>query len=49
LESRVLVSARKFDEHGVAPDGAELEPPAPIELSVRRLNAAEADDARLVP
>lgn len=43
LESRVLVSARKFDEHGVAPDGAELEPPAPIELSARRLRAAEAD------
>ena len=45
LESRVLVSARKFDEHGVAPDGAELESPAPIELSARRLRAAEVDDA----
>jgi DNA recombination protein RmuC len=44
LESRVLVSARKFDEHGVAPDGAELEAPAPIELSARRLRAAEVDD-----
>ena len=44
LESRVLVSARKFDEHGVAPDGAELESPAPIELSARRLRAAEIDD-----
>jgi len=44
LESRVLVSARKFDEHGVAPDGAELESPAPIELSARRLRAAEVDD-----
>jgi DNA recombination protein RmuC len=43
LESRVLVSARKFDEHGVAPDGAELESPAPIELSARRLRAAEVD------
>jgi DNA recombination protein RmuC len=43
LESRVLVSARKFDEHGVAPDGAELEAPAPIELSARRLRAAEVD------
>jgi DNA recombination protein RmuC len=44
FESRVLVSARKFDEHGVAPDGAELESPAPIELSARRLRAAEVDD-----
>jgi DNA recombination protein RmuC len=44
LESRVLVSARKFDEHGVAPDGADLEAPAPIELSARRLRAAEVDD-----
>jgi DNA recombination protein RmuC len=43
LESRVLVSARKFDEHGVAPDGADLETPAPIELSARRLRAAEID------
>jgi len=43
LESRVLVSARKFDEHGVAPDGADLEAPAPIELSARRLRAAEVD------
>jgi DNA recombination protein RmuC len=45
LESRVLVSARKFDEHGVAPDGADLAPPAPIELSARRLRAAEAEGA----
>lgn len=43
LESRVLVSARKFDEHGVAPDGADLETPAPIELSVRRLHAPGVD------
>jgi DNA recombination protein RmuC len=43
LESRVLVSARKFDEHGVAPDGAELDSPAPIELSVRRLHAPGVD------
>ena len=28
----------------MAPDGAELESPAPIELSARRLRAAEIDD-----
>jgi DNA recombination protein RmuC len=43
LESRVLVSARKFDEHGVAPDGADLDSPAPVELSVRRLRAPGVD------
>jgi DNA recombination protein RmuC len=41
LESRVLVSARRFDEHGVAPDGAELASPAPVEISVRRVQAPE--------
>jgi DNA recombination protein RmuC len=43
LESRVLVSARKFDEHGVAPDGAGLDAPPPVELSVRRLRAPGVD------
>ncbi len=47
LESRVLVSARKFDDHGVAPDGADLEAPAPIELSARRLRAAEVDEPEI--
>jgi DNA recombination protein RmuC len=42
LESRVLVSARKFDEHGVAPDGEELAVPDQVEISVRRLQAPEA-------
>ncbi len=42
LERRVLVSARKLDEHGVAPDGAALDSPAQVDLSVRKLQAAEA-------
>ena len=45
LESRVLVSARKFDEHGVAPDGAELASPAPVDIAVRRIEAREASGA----
>jgi DNA recombination protein RmuC len=44
LESRVLVSARKFDEHGVAPDGAELASPAQVDIAVRRVQAPEASD-----
>ncbi|HYJ00472.1 MAG TPA: DNA recombination protein RmuC [Thermoleophilaceae bacterium] len=43
LESRVLVSARKFDDHGVAPDGAELASPAQVDIAVRRIQAREAD------
>lgn len=42
LESRVLVSARKFDEHGVAPDGTELAGPAQVDIAVRRIQAPEA-------
>jgi DNA recombination protein RmuC len=42
LESRVLVSARKFDDHGVAPDSAELASPAPVDIAVRRIQAPEA-------
>ena len=46
LESRVLVSARKFDEHGVAPDGEELASPGQVEIAVRRLQAPEAGEER---
>lgn len=46
LESRVLVSARRFDEHGVAPDGEELASPGQVEIAVRRLQAPEAGEER---
>lgn len=45
LERRVLVSARKLDAHGVAPDGAELESPGQVDIAVRRLQAPEAEPA----
>jgi DNA recombination protein RmuC len=44
LESRVLVSARRFEAHGVATDGelAELEP---VERSPRALHAPELEES----
>jgi DNA recombination protein RmuC len=44
LDTRVLVTARKFDELGAAPDGGELASPQPVEISARRLRAVEAPD-----
>ncbi|HEX2070295.1 MAG TPA: DNA recombination protein RmuC [Thermoleophilaceae bacterium] len=44
LDTRVLVSARRFDQLGAAPDGAELASPPPVEISARRLRAVEAPD-----
>jgi DNA recombination protein RmuC len=53
LESRVLVTARKFEQHGIP---GELEELAPVERSTRALQAVEltapepaADDARQLP
>jgi DNA recombination protein RmuC len=43
LEGRVLVSARRFEEHGVASDGEELKRPAPVEISARRIQAPEVE------
>ncbi len=42
LESRVLVSARKFAELGISDD--ELEPPAQIEVTPRQLQSPELAD-----
>jgi DNA recombination protein RmuC len=42
LDTRVLVTARKFDELGAAPDGTDLESAPPIEISARRLRAIDA-------
>ena len=41
LESRVLVSARKFKELGVAPLGMEIEVPPQVEQIARAVQAAE--------
>ena len=41
LEGRVLVTARRFQDHGAAPDGKPLPPPAPVERAVRQLQAPE--------
>ncbi len=41
LEARVLVSARKFEQYGTAPEGKELASPLPVEASPRDLQAAE--------
>lgn len=41
LESRVLVSARKFRELQAAPEGKEIRDLAPIEVQVRNLQASE--------
>ena len=41
LESRVLVTARRLDEHGAAPENQELPAPEPVDRAVRRLHAVE--------
>ncbi|MEO8334753.1 MAG: DNA recombination protein RmuC [bacterium] len=41
LESRVLVTARRFKELGVAPDRSEIEPLAPVGLQARGVQAPE--------
>jgi DNA recombination protein RmuC len=41
LESRVLVTARKFADLKAAPDGLQIEPPAPIDTLPRALQAPE--------
>jgi DNA recombination protein RmuC len=41
LESRVLVTARKFVDLKAAPDDLELPPPQPVETAVRALQAPE--------
>ena len=45
LESRVLVAARRFEEHGIGHDGA-LPELRPIEKSVRPLQALELTEGR---
>ncbi len=41
FESRVLVSARRFEEHGAAPAARELPELAPVEVAVRAPRASE--------
>lgn len=41
FESRVLVTARRFEEHGAAPAGRELPVAAPVETRARALQAPE--------
>jgi DNA recombination protein RmuC len=41
LETRVMVSARRFEELGVAPDGAAIKPIEPIERTARALQIPE--------
>ena len=41
LESRVLVTARRFQELKAAPEGEEIEAPAPVDTLPRALQASE--------
>ena len=41
LESRVLVTARKFQELKAAPDGEEIEAPTPVDVLPRMVSAPE--------
>jgi len=41
LENRVLVSARKFEDFKVAPEGRHLPPATPLEQTTRGLSATE--------
>mgnify|MGYP005816881033 CR=1 FL=1 len=44
MEGRLLPQLRKVESLGVAP-GKEIEPPEPVELSVREISAPELSDA----
>lgn len=46
LETRVLVTARKFEELSVSPEGKALSPPQPVEHVPRELQAPELHDGR---
>ncbi len=46
LESRVLVSARRFKELGAAPSGGEITELSPVETTPRRI---QADEIRVLP
>jgi DNA recombination protein RmuC len=48
FESRVLVSARRFEEHGAARDGVELETQSQVEITARRMQVEELDAAEPV-
>ena len=41
LEGRVLVTARRLQDHGAAPEGKELPAPLPVDRAVRELQSAE--------
>jgi DNA recombination protein RmuC len=49
LESRVLVTARKFQELKAAPEGEEIEAPAPVDVLPRVVTAPELVDATSPP
>jgi DNA recombination protein RmuC len=49
LESRVLVTARKFQELKAAPEGEEIEAPAPVDVLPRVITAPELVDATSPP
>jgi DNA recombination protein RmuC len=41
LETRVLVTARKFEELQVSPEGKEISPPLSVDVATRNLQASE--------
>jgi DNA recombination protein RmuC len=53
FDSRVMVSARKLEEHGAASETKELEQPAQIDVmprvveSDRQIDEGDADDIRI--
>jgi hypothetical protein len=44
MEGRLLPQLRKVEGLGIAP-GKEIEPPEPIEITVRAITAPELDEA----